>query len=552
MKDIGARPRLGIQGPTVSWLDPWAEEQSASIMRTGTGSIIPAQDPTPAPRQFMDAMRQLGADFYVHHVIPGAPGHAELLRDAEACGMDVCLGNEYGNINGPFVTGTNRFDLSDAAVLEAADSGRLIGLLYDEPEHLQINAAQYRTDGFFPHWGGTDGLTLAQSEEAVVASIAARTSHVRDLLKNGGIQGGGAPLVSEHVFPVLFHAHARGGMDLCPKIMKESFQPLQLSTALGAAKQYGRRLWICADLWGPDAGPWFTRTSGLPGHSPEEYASALRMGYWMGPSHLFAENVDTLLKYEHSGFRKTEFGEVWEEFARKYVPENPLPWSHLEAEPDIAFIHADDSDYGQNERLYGNRALTAGDEGRSVFHVWHLLSHGSLPAHGSCMHIPGYSFPRHKLKADYPQESFPLERGVPHPQEERMHPLFYPMNNVLVYDERVGESLLGRPQLIIVAGTRISDETLSAVRRRAEMGAAVVIASWLVPAAWRMSGRIGEGQWIVTDSFLEDDAVRETVRPFIGSGDCWRQRFGDGEVRMYRGDPAGFTLDFEIVAPASR
>ncbi|QTH44469.1 hypothetical protein J4772_08775 [Cohnella sp. LGH] len=547
MKHFEGRPRLGIQGPTVSWLDPWEEERSASIMRTGTGSVVPAQDQTPPPRDFMDAIGRLGADFYVHHVIPGAPDHVGLWRDAEACGMDVCLGNEYGNINGPYIEGTSRFDVADADVLEAAESGRLMGLLYDEPEHLQINAAQYRKDGFYPHWGATNGLTLAESQEAVVETVAAATSRVRRLLESRGFESGDAPLIAEHVFPVLFHTHARGGMDLCPKIMKESFQPLQLSTALGAAKQYGRRLWICADLWGPDAGPWFTRTSGFPGHSPEEYASALRMGYWMGPSHLFAENVDVLLKYEGGEFRKTEFGEVWEEFARKYVPENPLSWSHSEAEPDIAFIHADDSNYGQNERLYGNHGLTAGDEGKSVFHVWHLLSHRTIPAHGSCMHIPGYSFPRHKLKADFPQEAFPLERGVAMPPKERMHPLFYPINNVLVYDERVGEALLGTPRLIVVAGTRLSEETLLTVRRRAEQGAAVIIASWLVPERWRTSGRVGEGTWIVADSFLDNDAVQETLEPFIGGGDCWRQRFGSGEVRMFRGDAAGFTLDFEIV-----
>jgi len=140
-----------------------------------------------------------------------------------------------------------------------------------------------------------------------------------------------------------------------------------------------------------------------------------------------------------------------------------------------------------------------------------------------------------------------LERGVAMPPKERMHPLFYPMNNVLVYDERVGEALLGTPRLIVVAGTRLSEETLLAVRRRAEQGAAVIIASWLVPERWRTSGRVGEGTWIVADSFLDNDAVQETLEPFIGGGDCWRQRFGSGEVRMFRGDAAGFTLDFEIV-----
>jgi hypothetical protein len=74
-----------------------------------------------------------------------------------------------------------------------------------------------------------------------------------------------------------------------------------------------------------------------------------------------------------------------------------------------------------------------------------------------------------------------------------------------------------------------------------------VIASWLVPEAWKSSGRTGSGFWLVTEHFLADGDVKETLQPFIGSGDCWRQRFGNGEVRMYPGDSAGFTLDFEIV-----
>lgn len=541
-----SRPKLGLQGPVIAWQDSWAGAASDEIMRTGTGSIYPSQEALPSPDLFIEAMKGLGAEFYVHHMFPSLAGQSDMVRDMVRHGMEVCLGNEYGNINGPFVEGTNRYDVPDEVLLEAAQSGKLIGLLYDEPEHLQINASQYRKDAFLPHWGGAGGSSLEQSQELVTLAVEARVEHVRGVLTDAGMNPDGVPLLSEFVFPTLFHAFARGGMAVCPKIMKESFQSLQLSTALGAAKQYGRGMWICADLWGPDAGSWFTRTPGFPGHSPEEYASALRMGYYMGPTHLFTENIDALLQNENGTFRKTEFGDVWDEFVRGFVPENPLSWTHLEADPDIVVIHSDDSNYGQNERLYGNRGLAAPAASQSVFHVWHLLSHGTIPAHGSCMHIPGFAFPRHRLKAEVPKQQFPLKHGWAFPQEQRVHPLHYPANNVLVYDDTVQEHQLGRPKLILVAGSRISAQTLKAVRRRAESGATVIIAEWLVPEEWSASGRIGEGTWLVTDSFLSDDRVKETAGPFLGSPDCWMQRFEGAEVRMYKADAGGFSLDFEI------
>lgn len=545
------KPKLGIQGPVVAWQDPWAGDASDRIMRTGTGSICPSQDPKPESGAFVNSLRELEADFYVHHVLPGID-HWEVVADITAAGMDICLGNEYGNINGPWVEGTNRYDIPDEAIVEASTSGRCIGLLYDEPEHLQINAGQYRKDGWFPHWGDTDGLNVEQSRSKVEQSVRARTNHVQQVVERAGLTSTSVPLISEQVFPTMFHTLARAGMDICPKIMKESFQSLQMSTALGAAKQYGRALWICADLWGPDTGKWFTRFPGFPGHSPQEFESALKMGYFMGPSHLFVENIDVLLKHKPDGFIKTEFGEVWQQFVRKFMPEHPLTWHHSQANPDIAVIHSDDGNYGQNERLFGNRTLQTQDitPSQSVFHIWHLLSRGTIPAHGSCMHIPGYDFPRHQLKQDVPLDQFPLEQGYTGSGGKRVHPLFYPMSNVLAFDDQVSEEQLGQPKLMIVGGTTLSTKTFSIAAKRAEDGAVVVIADWLLPAdcpeQLRKSGKVGFGNWVVTTDFLAD-VVKETVEPFLGEKRCWLQRFGSSEVRMYPRDEEGYTLDFEIV-----
>lgn len=539
------QPLLGLQGPVVAWRDPWAGARSDEIMRTGTGAAIPSQDPPPSPEAFVEALLSLGAQFYVHHLVPSLEGQTQMIRDMRRAGLKLCLGNEYGNINGPYAEGTNRYDVPDDVVAAAADV--LVGLLYDEPEHLQINASQYRKDAFLPHWGATDGLSLKDAAERVAQAVSARAAQVGRAMRRAGKDAASAPLVSEQVFPTMFHVHARGGMAVCPKVMKESFQPLQLSTALGAAKQYGSELWVCADLWGPDVGPWFTRLPGFPGHSPEEYASALRLAYLMGPTHLFTENVDVLLRFDGAGFRRTAFGDVWDEFVRGFVPAHPLSWTHRDAEADIVFLHADDSNYGQNARLFGRRSDEAPAETQSVFQVWHLLSRGAIPAHGSCMHIPGFDFPRHRLKAETPVAAFPLPRGREREGGRGVHPLFYPCRSVLVFDEFATEEMIGRPKLLVAAGTRMSPRALSAARRRAEAGADVVVARWLAPDVWSKSERFDSGgSWLVTDDFLGDERVRETIAPHLGPPGLWTQRFGGAEVRMAKRDAAGFELEFEI------
>lgn len=545
-QNIKPSPKLGIQGTVIGWLDPWAGAASDKFMRTGTGAILPAQDPPPSPQQFLSLLQELKAEFYVHQLFPGLEGQKLLLEDIEQSGIDLCLGNEYGNINGPWTAGANRYDVPDEHVLEAAATGRLIGLLYDEPEHLQINAAQYRKDGWFPHWGNTDAKTVEQQRSQVTDAVSRQVQHVQHLLETTTLEPVTVPLVAEHVFPMMLHAHARGGMALCPKIMKESFQSLQLATALGAAKQYKRPLWICADLWGPDVGGWPIRTPGFPGHSPEEFASALRLGYYMAPERLFAENIDALAVFSEQGFRTTAFGEVWQQFVGEFVPQHPLTWSHSDASPDIAIIYADDSNYGQNERPFGNRSLVMPDASQSLFHIWHLISHGTIPQHGSCMHIPGYNFPRHELKRLIPDTDFPLFHGVKLPHNPPMHPLFYPVNNVLVFDGFVREQELGQPQLIFIAGSSVSADTLLTARTRAEQGAVVIAASWLLPKEWRTRRRFENGGlWLPVETFLSEE-VRSAAASHIGTSDCWLQRFGETEVRIHRGDKGGFTLDFEI------
>lgn len=529
-------PRLGIQGPVLAFQDPWAGDASDAVMRTGTGIPILSQDPPVTPAAFVAQLADLGAEVYVHHVVPGADDPTAMLRDLTDAGIDVVLGNEYGNINGPYVEGTNRYDVSFDVLRAAAASGRLAGVLYDEPEHLQIHADQYRTDSHLPHFGQTDGATTDEAiatidatVRGIVAEIAAATGD-REL-----------PVLSEQVFPVMFHTLARAGMTPAPKVMKESFSPLQLGTALGAALQYDRQLWICADLWGPDIGPWETRAPGFPGHSPAEFASALRLAHLFAPDTLFVENIDVLVRHRGDGvFADTAFGEVWREFVTDFVPRHPLTWSHRDATPDIALVHADDSDFGRGARPFGNRQAVAPETSTSVFEAWNVLSHGTIPANGSCQHIDGFDFPRHRLN-DIPRSEFPLASAAE--DETRTHGLFHPVRGVIAFDETVTDAALRDPGLILAVGSRLPDTTRALLRDRAERGADVAIASWLA-GGWSRSENVGAGRWIVFDDIAD---AQGAVAPHLGAPDVWTQRFGATEVRISPADPAGRTLEFEIV-----
>ncbi|WP_084129053.1 hypothetical protein [Demequina sp. NBRC 110055] len=537
------RPELGIQGPVVAWQDPWAGDASDAIMRTGTGRLVASQDPAPSPQDFVGLLGELGADFYVHHVMPGLDGHDQMVEDLAGASIDVVLGNEYGNINGPWVEGTNRFDIPTSAIASASARGILAGVLYDEPEHLQINAGQYRHDGWYPHFADTAGADLAAAGSAVAASV-------RDVVADAQAAAA-APLTvaAEHVFPTMFHTLARGGMAPTPKMMKESFHPVQMAMAMGAALQYDRPLWVCADLWGPDIGPWFTRAPGFPGHSPEEFATALRMAYLLAPDKLFVENIDVLARFGGDSFVLTEFGDVWSEFVRSFVPTAGVDWSFRDATPNVALIHADDSDFGRGVQAFGDRDARAPEQASSVFDAWRVLTHATTPPHGISLHIDGYRFPRVELDG-VARDQFPLTHGAPAPTH--VHEPFQPAHNVLVYDEMVSDARLPDAPVIVVVGSRLPDATRDMLVRRAERGATVVIGDWL--AAGIASGRKGEGVWIATERVGADDAM-EVLAPHLGSADEWTQRFGDVEVVFVRSESAPAGVEISVrrpVAPVRR
>lgn len=535
------KTKIGLQGSVMGWADPWHAELCKTMMRTGEGRVFEPQDPAPSVDRFMELLRSFGVDFYMHHAMPDKEGIQRFIESVSRYDIGFMLGNEYGNINGPFAECSNRYDIPGECVQKARETGKFLGLIYDETEHLQLHPSIYlnhhpeeiRRNPRRHQWALVDGMSLRESEEAVTAAV--------QKCREG--YGGKVELYGEQVFPVMYHALARGGMNPCPKVLKEEFQSVQMSTAIGAAKQYGRKMGTCVDLWGQDVGAWFTRIWGFPGHSPAEFKSALELSYLMGPDFIFTENVDILARHAENGFIKTEFGEVFEEFVHKFIPGNPRFYDHRMADPDIVMIRSDDTEWGAEEHPYGNSSLTFDYKSKTPLKVFNILSRGSVPANGILFFLPQYTY-HAALFQRTPEnlKQLPLMNGVAPERCTNTHKLFYPMNNVLVLDERAGSEAIGNPKLIFLAGARITSSCLNAVAEKVRSGAVCVAMSWLMPESHDLCRNDGLGKWIVVDD-LECDVVKEETEKFLGEKSCWMQRFGEYEVRFFNDAGDGVTLN---------
>ena len=167
--------------------------------------------------------------------------------------------------------------------------------------------------------------------------------------------------------------------------------------------------------------------------------------------------------------------------------------------------------------------------------IWDLLTHGFTGTDGITYEKQRIAM---QLKPTNPDYS-------PVPENVAIHPFFTPLNNVVVYDHLVGESLLGTARLIFLTGISVSPDTLQAIAKRVREGATCValrsLAGTLVPetsAGGTTTSLSGQGKWVITDDF-GDPAVRAQVEPFLGNPQEIRYQFGKHELRLraVEGDP---------------
>jgi hypothetical protein len=380
----------------------------------------------------------------------------------------------------------------------------LWGFMYDEAAHMQN--CRNKIAGLDKPWiFDPEGQTLTEAAEEFTRAVG----EVREIHAEHGIR-----LSTEHVFPVLYHGFARAGWTAGTKVLKENWSPAYIACAMGAALEYGTELWVTPDLWFGGS---------YPGHSTDEYRSALLLAYHMGADRIYTEN----LSFDHDGkgtgslvllseddYRVTPHGEVAKWFWHEYVPAHPRPYTFRDIRPRVAIVRQPDACWGQSNSwlpntLFGHKEWQSNPTTEAWLQIWHLLSRGV---------IPEYTLSWHHLE----------EQGRP-------YQVFCPLDGVVVYDHLVGQGLLKDADVIFLTGLGVSERTRRAIGRCVKRGATCVALPHLLPG-WvrRKTGdaghlRSGEGLWVATESFLAD-AVREHVEHVIPREDVIRYRFGDNEV----------------------
>ncbi|MHB8860787.1 MAG: hypothetical protein ACYC6N_00175 [Pirellulaceae bacterium] len=525
------------------WVNP-AEAADDAPMQAGAVSV--ASQPTPLrfgvddaglPRDLdtydwaARAFREMGFDLWVCHARLGnrtVAGYVDGFRRVDAwCAKNgVCW---VWNLEGANWIKTyvddqgrdwfNRPDgrhyelIPDDVLAEMAKSTQLLGVEYDEPTHMQCcrNRIAF-PEGPRPPWMyDPKNDELPQASDRFTASV----SEVASVYERHGIA-----IFTEHVFSDLLHNFARAGYTPAPKILKESWAPIAIATAMGAAIQYQKELWITPDLWGP---------AGYPAHSVEEYRSSLVLAYAMGANTIYTENLAwdnknqgigslVLVTDEGADYRITDYGKVAGWFAHEFVPAHPRYYDFRQVRPRVAIVRQPDSCWGQAtswlpDTLFGSDSWPSTPTTEAWFKIWHLLTRGVVPADGINWNGGGSYI-------------------------GRPHQLFCPLDGVVVFDHYANAEHLRGVDVIFLTGLGVSDATRDAIASCVQVGATCVALPHLMPERVRaVTGdnglcADGAGRWIATTDFLSPH-VRKNIVTILPAYDTIRYQFGETKVRLH-------------------
>lgn len=522
-------------------LQAQSNQNATSSSRLGVTPLLWGFDGSHPPERLAQRIfDEFSVDFVVHHY---QPVEKDSIRDLQRWSdfysrhhVAWILNLEVANWNKSFVdaSGFDWFNLPDGRhyfhfpeeVLSAISRFKLKpGIMYDEAEHMQNtrNGFSGLDRPFF-----LDGTKVASLEQAS-SEFLRETENVAETYRKYGLS-----VYSEHVFPIQFHNFAAAGFTPATKLLKEGCMPAYIACALGAAIQYGRPLWFTPDLW---------QKRNYPGHTPKEYATALLLAYHMGAECIYTENIYMqsangrwrggliLINDQKDDYTLTELGQVAKRFRGEYVPSHPRNYSFRQLKPRVAIIRQEDTCWGQSDswlsdQLFGVAKWKSTKVTEAWLQIWNLLSNGQISPD---------SISWHNNKVITPYRSF------------------YPLDGVVVFDEKVGAGNLENVELIFLTGLGVSDATLKAVSECVSRGAVCVALPHLVPPAVRLrtgaegSLEQGRGRWLVTESFLTEK-VRLAARPVLPRENYIRYRFGDAVVEFR---PVGDDMN-DITATVSR
>ena len=494
-------------------------------------------------RQTLQRLRELGAYLREHEV--------EYLFNVETANWTP---------RAEWIPGTNLFEplpglhhyvLPDEILGALAVTPGVLGLVYDEIEHMQINNSYHTGKGDRPALADTRGLSLPDAQQAIVARLhELRRQH----------EPYGLKLVAETVWPALHHLFAQAGWIISPKLLKESFTPVPIALALGAGIQYqytGTEVWINPDLW---------FCGHYPGHSTDAMRSALAYSHWLGVPRVYQENLDyvnvknpvhqasaakgfdyttaergkhhpdalawrgSLVQYRDGDtFDLTPYGEALRDYAAVYRPAHPVPYTWKEARCRVAIVRFEDSVWGQSHSAFpdtplGSKVVKSSPASEAWFGLWHRLSHGVIPA----------------TTVSYHSRHIKYKRG---PQ------FFVPAPPTLVFDHQIGDTHpdfdFRGAQIIFGTGIELTPATLALLERQVEAGLTVVSLPHLAPPALRerfaaageqeLEIAVGRGRWLIARDFLGPQ-VLAALQPHLGPSDELQHQFGEHFVQVRRVD----------------
>ncbi|RRJ94959.1 hypothetical protein Ga0100231_012120 [Opitutaceae bacterium TAV4] len=539
-----------------------------------------------------DAIRDLNAGFLMDHyfdVVSSGRSHSENRERTFAkidtlgewlgeSGVEYIFNLENANWleRKRYVPGENLFEpwerthlylLPDEILAKFSKMPGMKAVCYDEIEHMQLTNSRFmKRDGTgdYPALVDTTAMQLPEAYDALVARmVELHDHHARFNIATS----------VELVWPVMHHLFARAGWAISPKILKESWTPVPVAMALGAAVEYagtGTDVWINPDLW---------FRGHYPGHSVDAMRSALVYGHWLGASRVYQENMDfvntrdvilhpdvnnnidyskavqgrhhpdadgwlgSLVQFSSDKeYQLTPYGVAFRDYARDYRPHNPVPYTWRDARCRVAIVRFEDSNWGQRQSwfrddLLGSKIVHSTPDTEAWFGIWHRLSHGVIPKEGLSYHINSV-------------------------KNSQMPRFFVPAPPTLVFDHRVGDEhpdfdFKGAKILFLTGTDLITDATHALVRKRVRSGLTVATLPHLAPPDVRkkfeqvsVSGkseyevRDGSGRWIVARDFLGPQ-VAAALKPLLSPPNELQHDFGKHKlvIREVDTDRVGVWLD---------
>ncbi|MCY1719652.1 hypothetical protein OU798_04825 [Prolixibacteraceae bacterium Z1-6] len=490
------------------------------------------------------ALEALGVEFVVYHYKGPTGAIADEVKKMEQLGkrfsdknLKVVVNVESGNWKLDMFSSDgynwvrqkddlHLFKFPPEVLKSLNQSPAVWGVQYDELEHSQITrnlSITLRNPGIEPvTLAETTGMDFKDADEAVFKGARA----LADECKNQGAEY----VLSEHVWPVLFHNFARAGITPVYKQMKENWSNVWAACAMGACLQYDQELWTCIDFW---------HFNSFPGHSAKELYGNLLFAYWVGADKAYVEGIRSEMYEldENNKVKLKERGEVFRRFTKEYLPENQRPYSFRDFEPEIAIIRFDDTEWGQGENvfcsvdvnengrkkldlywkdwLFGAYNLNTSPESEEWIKAWHTITHGYVKKESLSWNAGNY-------------------------YNEMPHRSFAPTLSPVVFDNKVTKKHLETVKLAFLCGLFISEKTMADVSQLVrQKGLVVVTSKRFAPkqfAADYTRGTKeftdGKGKWIITNDMAGED-LKKAIHTLIGNDDEIVLKFkGNRKVTM--------------------